>query len=130
CANSRSGAHPSEPDRTTVQNLVGENRQERRSTAEKDSKHIEGDCSQDHLLTNDEPDSLHQAAPCISLGHGAMVPAANRQHEQEKPGRTDRINYINEGEPSSNNQESTNRGPDNRADLKHAAVPGDRVRKN
>ena len=58
----------------------------------------------------------------------AAIAAADGQHEQEKRHRADRIEHINERESGANDEQSADGRPDDRTDLKDAAVPGHRVR--
>src|SRR5204863_8927027 len=113
-----------------MQDLIGENRQQRGRTAEKDGEHIERDRGQDHLFGSNETQSFHQAAPRISFRAAAAIAAPDREHEKEKRKRAGGVERVDEWKASADNEQSAERRPDDGTDLKDAAVPGNGVREN
>src|SRR2546423_11933050 len=113
-----------------MQDLIGENRQQRGRAPEKDGENVERDRGQDHLFGANETQSFHQAAPRISFGAAAAIAAPDREHEQEKRKRAGGVDRINKWKSGADDEQPTERRPDDRADLKDAAVPGNGVREN
>ena len=98
-ADRRRCAHPTEPDRAAVQNLIGKNRKQRGSSAEQDRKQIERDRRQNYFPAKDETNSSDETAPRIFLrAFAPRLPRPNRQNEQEKHKRAECIEHVNKRE--------------------------------
>ena len=103
-ADSRRRAHPTESDRAAMQDLIGEDREERRRPTEQYGNHVERDRRQNHLLAQHELNSFFQAPPGVPFRAAPAIAASNRQDQEEEPDRSDRIDQINHGEPGSNDE--------------------------
>jgi len=79
------------------------------------------------LKTNAFP--LQTAPGILFLAFFPGRRAWNRQHEKEKEKRADGVDNVNAGKTNMRDDEPVIAGPD-RADLKDAVVPGDRVTKS
>src|SRR2546430_9052154 len=99
-----------------MQNLVGKNWQQGNRAAEQDREKTESDRRQDNLFAENESSTRGQAAPCALFLAFNLLRAWNRQCEEVKQGRGDRIDRINNWKAAMRDDKSAQRGPDDRAD--------------
>ena len=112
-----------------MQNLIGENGQQRRRAPQQHGEQIQGDCCQDHFFAEHESHAGNQTSPRAFLNLISRLSApANRQNKKEKGKCTNCVQDIDEREADVRNQQSADARADNRSNLKNAVVPGDRVR--
>ena len=113
-ANRRSGPHPTQSDRSAVQDLIGENRQQRRRAPEQHREQIQRNRCQDHLFAEHESDSSHQTFPgaCLSL-ISQLRAAADRKNENEKGKGAERIQHIDKRKPEIRYEQSADGRADN-----------------
>ena len=98
-ADRRRCAHPAEANRSTVENLVGENREQRGRAAEQDGEQIKCDGRENHSPAEHKSHSGDEAAPGVFLSAIPTACAAvNRQDEQEKQKRAEGVERVNERE--------------------------------
>src|SRR5713101_2071641 len=124
------GTHPTESDGSTVQDLIGKHRQQRRRTSQQHREQVQRDRCQDHLLAEYKSHSGDQTFPSAFLDLiSRLCASTDWQNENKKGKRAECIQYVDERETDVGDQQAANPRSDNRSDLEHTVVPGDRVRK-
>ena len=128
-ADRRRCAHPAEANRPAVENLVGENREQRGRTAEQDGEQVECDGRENHAPAEYESHSGDEAAPGVLLrAIPTACAAVNRQDEQEKRKSAEGVERVNERESRVRNEQTADTRTNHRGDLENAVVPSNSVR--
>src|SRR5262249_49489427 len=113
-----------EAHRAAVKDLISKDRHQRRCAAQQNGKQIQGDRGQDHFSAKYEVEPRNETLPSVRLSAiSHLFASADRNNQEEKCKRTQRIEQIHKWEADIRDEQSAHSRADNRSDLENTVVP-------